>query len=75
MSLAVKLSGKNQIVVPKEARKSLNIKSGNRLLVMVKEGRVILIPEPKNYVKAIRGLGKEIWKGSDKYLENERNNW
>lgn len=75
MSLAVKLSGKNQIVVPKEARKSLNIKSGNRLLVMVKEGRVILIPEPKDYVKAIRGLGKEIWKGADKYLENERDNW
>ncbi len=75
MPLTVKLSKKNQIVVPKEARKSLNIKSGNKLLVMVKEGRVILIPEPKDYVKAIRGLGKEIWKDTSEHLKNERENW
>ncbi|MEW6088326.1 MAG: AbrB/MazE/SpoVT family DNA-binding domain-containing protein [bacterium] len=75
MSSIVKVSGKNQIVVPKEARESLHIKSGTKLLVMVKEGRVILVPEPDDYVKALKGLGKEVWEESAEYLKKERENW
>jgi len=75
MALMVKVSSKNQIVVPKEARKSLNIKRGSKLLVMVKDNRVILIPKPDNYVAALKGLGKEVWKDSGDYLKKERDSW
>ncbi|HLH31007.1 MAG TPA: AbrB/MazE/SpoVT family DNA-binding domain-containing protein [Terriglobia bacterium] len=69
----VKLSSKNQIVVPREAREALKAKPGSRLLVVVRSGTVTLLPKPKDHAKAIRGLsGKRYPKG---YLKKERASW
>jgi len=77
MTAAVTLSSKNQVVIPKEARDRLRLNPGKRLLVHVEDGIIIMVPEPEDYVKALRGLHKEIWKGldTDRYLRDERNNW
>lgn len=75
MPITVKVSGKHQIVVPREARDQLSIKKGTRLLAMVREKRLVLIPQPKNYVKTLEGLGKEIWRRDKGYLKRERKSW
>lgn len=41
MSTSVKMSSKNQIVVPSEARKALGLKPGERLLVTLRDDDVI----------------------------------
>ena len=74
---SVKVSAKYQIAVPQIARKKLNIKKGDRLLVDVQDGVIVLIPEPKRYTNYLQGLHSEIWKGVNvqKYLNGERDGW
>jgi hypothetical protein len=37
---------------------------------------VYIWKKPKDYVNALRGLGKDIWKGkSEEYLKKERESW
>ena len=74
---SVKVSAKYQIAVPQIVRKKLNIKKGDRLLVDVQDGVIVLIPEPKRYTNYLQGLHSEIWKGVDvqKYLNEERGAW
>jgi AbrB family looped-hinge helix DNA binding protein len=69
----VKLSAKNQIVVPREAREALGAKPGSRLLVVVRNDAVILLAKPKDYAKAIRGLAGNDYPKD--YLRNERDSW
>ena len=74
---SVKVSKRYQIAVPAIARKLLNIKSGDRLLVDIQDGVMILIPEPDNYTQALAGLHKEVWEGvqTQKYIEEQRDAW
>ena len=76
-STTVKVSKRYQIAVPALARDLLNIKSGDRLIVDIQDGIIILIPMPDNYTQAMAGLHKEIWQGVDiqKYLDQERDSW
>ncbi|MBX9810840.1 MAG: AbrB/MazE/SpoVT family DNA-binding domain-containing protein [Burkholderiales bacterium] len=43
MSSTVTLSSKNQVVIPQEARKKLGVGPGARLLVLVKEDRIVYL--------------------------------
>jgi AbrB family looped-hinge helix DNA binding protein len=74
---SVKVSAKYQIAVPQIARKKLNIKKGDRLLVDVQDGVIVLIPQPKRYTDYLQGLHSEIWKDIDvqDYLKGEREAW
>ena len=74
---SVKVSSKYQIAVPQMARKKLNIKKGDRLIVDVQDGVIVLIPQPKRYTEYLQGLHGDIWKGVDveKYLNGERGAW
>jgi len=74
---SVKVSAKYQIAVPQIARKTLNIQKGDRLLVDVQDGVIILIPQPKRYAAYLQGLHSEIWQGVDieTYLHGERDAW
>lgn len=73
----VKVSNRYQIALPSVARRQLNIQAGDRLLVDIQGGMIILLPEPKDYVEHLAGLHKEIWQGVDttEYLEQERDAW
>ena len=77
MSTTVTLSKKNQIVVPSEARKKLHIGPGEKLLVLSKKDRIVLIPQPEDFVSKMAGLHKEVWENNDTedYLKKERQNW
>ncbi len=68
-----KLSSKNQIVIPREARNALRIKAGDKLLVVVRGDTVILLRKPKNYSRAISETAKELYPPD--YLKRERESW
>ncbi len=70
---SLKLSSKNQIVLPREAREAMNVKGGDELLVVVKGGVTLLMPKPKNYEKALAGKGKGVYSG--KHIDEERRSW
>ena len=69
----IKLSSKNQIVLPREAREAMKVKGGDSLLVVVKGGITLLMPKPKKYVEALLGRGKMIYPID--YLKKERGSW
>jgi AbrB family looped-hinge helix DNA binding protein len=76
-SVSVKVSKRYQIAMPAIARELLHIKAGDRLLVDVQDGVIILIPKPDNYTKATEGLHHELWESIDanQYIAEERGAW
>lgn len=72
---SVKVSNRHQIAVPQQARKKLKIKSGDRLLVDIQDGMIVLMPEPQNYTQSLAGLHREIWEKSAEYITRERDAW
>jgi AbrB family looped-hinge helix DNA binding protein len=76
-NITVKVSNRYQISLPSVARKRLNIQAGDRLLVDIQEGLIVLTPQPSNYVKHLAGLHKDVWQDVDttEYLEKERAEW
>ena len=77
MTTRVKVSSRYQIAVPAAARKRLQITRGDRLLVDVRDGYLVLIPEPRDYSKRLRGLHREVWEGVEpqEYVRQEREAW
>lgn len=67
------LSTKNQIVIPREARKALGLKAGDKLLVVLRGDRVILLQKPKSQHAALRGLARRQY--PSRYLQKERASW
>jgi len=77
MKTTVKVSSKYQIVIPREARKYLNLKEGDELIVKADEEKITIYPQPKSYAKYSLGLGKENWKDVEaiEYVKKERETW
>ena len=75
--ISVKVSRRYQIAVPQQARKRLNIHSGDRLLVDIQDGLIVLIPQPQCYTDTLVGLNQEIWIDVDaqSYIDKEREAW
>jgi AbrB family looped-hinge helix DNA binding protein len=75
--ISVKVSPRYQISLPSRARQELNIQAGDRLLVDIQDGMLILIPQPDDYVHHMAGLYREVWQGVDttNYLNEERSAW
>lgn len=68
MATSVKMSSKNQIVVPREAREALRLGAGDRLLVTIRDGRTIeMEKQPADLSDrlegALRGLAEDggLW--------------
>lgn len=81
MQLQTLVNVKYQVVIPKEARRKINLKPGQKMDVEVVGEKVLLskaqskkkLKWPEDYYKKLGG----IWEGVDidKYLEKERNSW
>lgn len=67
------LSAKNQIVIPREAREALGLKPGDKIMVVVRGNRILLLQKPKSYHAAIRGLARGAYPKD--YLKKERDRW
>lgn len=76
-AISVKVSSRYQVAVPQAARRQLNIQRGDRLLVDIQDGMLVLIPTPNDYAAQLAGLHREIWQGMDAsvYLREERDAW
>lgn len=68
-----KISSKNQIVIPLEARKALGLKAGDKVIIVPRGETIIIMRKPKSYAKAILGMGKGMYPPD--YLERERESW
>ncbi|RME49177.1 MAG: AbrB/MazE/SpoVT family DNA-binding domain-containing protein [Chloroflexi bacterium] len=73
----VKVSSRNQIALPSEARKQLHIRPGDRLLVDVQDGVLVLTPLPDDYADYMAGLHRDVWQDidADEYIGGERDAW
>jgi AbrB family looped-hinge helix DNA binding protein len=56
VSASVKMSSKNQIVVPKEAREALGLQPGDRLIVTVTGDVIEMRARPRDVVAELEGL-------------------
>ena len=77
-TVVVKLSKRNQMVLPKIARKALGVEPGGRVVVIVEAQYVRLLPEPENWTDYIYGLGEDMWTalgGGERFLREERASW
>jgi AbrB family looped-hinge helix DNA binding protein len=69
----VKMSSKNQIVLPREAREAMHLTGRDELLVVVKGDIAVIMPKPESHRKALAGAGRSIY--GEAYLEKERKSW
>lgn len=69
----VRLSSKNQIVLPREAREAMHLKGRDELLVVVKGNVTVIMPKPKSHRAALTGMGKGVY--GKTYLKKERASW
>jgi AbrB family looped-hinge helix DNA binding protein len=67
------LSSKYQIVIPREVRKALGLKPGDKLLVVASGNCLIVRKKPKSFRKAISGIGRGLYPPD--YLQKERESW
>jgi AbrB family looped-hinge helix DNA binding protein len=68
-----KLSRKNQIVVPREAREALKLKAGDKLLMVVRGDVLLMTRKPRSFAKRIEGVARDLYPPD--YLEQERKSW
>jgi AbrB family looped-hinge helix DNA binding protein len=73
----VRLSRKNQIVIPRGARKKLALSAGDELIVGVDEESLVIRPKPRSYAEYMQGLHKDVWRRTDvaAFVERERKDW
>jgi AbrB family looped-hinge helix DNA binding protein len=67
------LSAKNQIVIPREAREALGLKPGDKILVVVRGEKVLVLQSPKSHRAAIRGLARGSY--AEDHVQKERETW
>ncbi|MDP9148114.1 MAG: AbrB/MazE/SpoVT family DNA-binding domain-containing protein [Acidobacteriota bacterium] len=61
------------MVIAREAREALGLKTGDKVLCVVRGNHILLFKKPKSFAKAIRGLARGKYPRA--YLQNERAIW
>lgn len=73
-----KLTSKNQITIPAEARRRLGLRAGDTVYVALEHGQIVLKGLRQGWTEAYRGLGAEMWAaegGGQKIIDAERDAW
>jgi len=71
MVVSVKMSSKNQIVVPKAAREALRLRPGDRLAVSVDGDTVQMEKLPPDEEDRLRGVLRDVADTGDLWIELE----
>ena len=74
-TIAVRLSSKYQVVIPKLVRERLQLEARTTILFLIDGETVLLRRRPTNFTDALRGLHKELWPDPEAWLEEERSRW
>jgi AbrB family looped-hinge helix DNA binding protein len=67
------VSSKNQIVIPREAREALGLKAGDKVLVVVRGKRVLVLQKPVSHRAALRGIARNAY--PSQHVQKERQSW
>ena len=67
------VSSKNQIVIPREAREALGLRAGDKVLVVVRGKRVLVLQKPALSPGGDSRLGGKSYPSS--HLQKERQSW
>ncbi len=74
-----KLSSKYQVVIPTSVRRRMGLKAGTRVTIQpIDERHALVTTHPRDAVRALKGLGKDLWKklgGGQAYIRHERASW
>lgn len=71
----VKLSSKNQIVIPSSVREQLGLHAGDELEVSVVDGKAIIDKAVKSYASQLLEQPAHIFSGYADELRQERDQW
>lgn len=58
--VTTKLSSKGQLVIPRELRRALHLRAGDRLRVSLQDGRLILEPEHERSARLVTERGRKL---------------
>lgn len=76
---SVRVSSKNQVTLPVEICRELKVRKGSRLFMEIKDGKIIITPEPDNYVEHYYSVAKGTYGNTveeiDAYVKKERETW
>lgn len=70
----ITVSSKGQVVIPQEIREKMKIREGQRVKIEEVDGTIIIVPVPKDPVRALKGITKET-KGSTEIVRTIRKGW
>ncbi|HUS83073.1 MAG TPA: AbrB/MazE/SpoVT family DNA-binding domain-containing protein [Dehalococcoidia bacterium] len=74
-----KISSKNQITLPVAMVRRLGLEPGRKLMLRLEDDRIILRPEPEDWVEYFRGSMKGVYgktvEEMDEYVRKERASW
>jgi len=62
----IKVSSKGQVVIPREVRKKLGVKSGEKLLVLTRDGDILLRKTKK---EAFEDIANKIEKSTEETID------
>lgn len=69
----------NVVLIPNDVLDIIRTKLGEEVLLVYDDDtkELALIRKPESFTKALRGLGKEMWKsvGGTDYINQERKTW
>ena len=71
----VKISSKNQVVIPKETRETLGVKAGDEIMFVAHRGIVYVLPRRTSLVDALKGTAMGTLRYPKNYLKRERASW
>jgi antitoxin ChpS len=73
------LSSKNQITLPVAMVRRLGLTPGRKLMLRLENDRIVLRPEPEDWVEYLRGSAKGVYGNTreemDAYVRRERASW
>lgn len=74
-----KISSKNQITLPAAMVRRLGLEPGRRLILRLEGDRIVLRPEPEDWVEYLHGSMKGVYgktrEEMDAYVRRERASW
>lgn len=70
----ITVSSKGQVVIPQEIRERLKIMEGQQVRIEEVDGTIIIVPIPKDPIRALKGLSKES-KESTQIIRALRKEW
>ena len=73
--MEVTVSSKGQVVIPQEIRERLKIKEGQHIKIEEVGGTIVIVPVPKDPVKALKGVASGLGEKSTEIVRSLRKEW